>query len=132
VISGTFAGLVSKTKFAKNKMEKWIKADAEWIGRSGWLVLAHMVMSGETFSDDYLQSHLNTITESIHSRKNRVRDAMNSALIAIAIQRKTVRKNALAAAGRIGKVEVDHGETSCKTPDAAAYIKKALARKKHK
>jgi len=33
-------------------------------------------------------------------------------------------------AAAIGKVEVDHGETSCKTPDAVPYIEKALARKK--
>jgi len=35
----------------------------------------------------------------------------------------------LAAAKRIGKVEVDHGETSCKTPDASTYIRKAVARR---
>jgi len=35
-----------------------------------------------------------------------------------------------AAARRIGKVEVDHGDTSCKTPDAEPYILKASARKK--
>ena len=39
-----------------------------------------------------------------------------------------LKKEAIAAAGRIGKVEVDHGKTSCKTPDAAAYIKKASAK----
>jgi hypothetical protein len=34
----------------------------------------------------------------------------------------------LAAAARIGPVEVDHGETGCKTPDAAAYIKRGSDR----
>lgn len=33
-------------------------------------------------------------------------------------------------AARIGKVEVDHGETGCKTPDAAVYIRKTLERRK--
>ncbi|HXV96609.1 MAG TPA: DNA alkylation repair protein [Gaiellaceae bacterium] len=33
-------------------------------------------------------------------------------------------------AGRIGTVEVDHGETGCKTPAAAPYIERALARTK--
>ena len=28
---------------------------------------------------------------------------------------------------KIGKVEVDHGQTSCKTPDAASYMAKVLA-----
>lgn len=30
------------------------------------------------------------------------------------------------------KVVVDHGETGCKTPDAGAYIQKALARRQAK
>ena len=37
-----------------------------------------------------------------------------------------------AAARRIGTVEVDHGETGCKTPDAEPYIKKTLAHRKKK
>lgn len=36
---------------------------------------------------------------------------------------------AIAHARRIGKVEVDHGDTACKTPDAEAYILKTRARK---
>jgi hypothetical protein len=51
---------------------------------------------------------------------------MNMALIAIGVRSAGLRKLALAAAKRIGKVEVDHGDTSCKTPDAAAYIAKTV------
>jgi hypothetical protein len=65
-------------------------------------------------------------------RKNRVRDAMNSAVIAIGIRNPKLEKKALAAAKRIGQVEVDHGETSCKTPDATAYIHKTLERRRKK
>ena len=39
-----------------------------------------------------------------------------------------LREEALAAARAIGKVAVDHGETGCKTPDAAAYIERMAAR----
>ena len=35
-----------------------------------------------------------------------------------------------AVAQSIGKVEVDHGVTGCKTPDAIAYIKKAVEHRK--
>ena len=31
-------------------------------------------------------------------------------------------KKAIASAKRIGKVDVEHGETNCQTPDAIAYI----------
>ena len=53
---------------------------------------------------------------------------MNSALISIGVRNSKLERKALAAAKRIGKVEVDHGETSCKTPDATAYIKKTVAK----
>ena len=43
-----------------------------------------------------------------------------------------MEKKAIAAAKRIGRVEVDHGETGCKTPDAAAYIKKTAAHHRKK
>ena len=38
----------------------------------------------------------------------------------------------MAAAKRIGKIDVDHGATSCKTPDAIPYMKKVIARLKTK
>lgn len=49
--------------------------------------------------------------------------------IAIGTRSETLEAKALAAAARIGKVIVDHGQTNCKTPDAVSYIKKARARK---
>jgi serine/threonine protein kinase len=43
---------------------------------------------------------------------------MNSVSIAIGGYHPELRDEALAIAKEIGKVEVDHGDTSCKTPDA--------------
>jgi hypothetical protein len=63
---------------------------------------------------------------------NRARYAVNTVVIAIGVYRPSLTRAALAAAKRIGKVEVDHGETSCMTPDAVPYIEKALQRKKAK
>ncbi len=57
---------------------------------------------------------------------------MNGALIAIAMRSPDLQKKAVAAAKRIGKVEVDHGDTACETPDAASYIKKMVERQKKK
>ena len=52
-------------------------------------------------------------------------------MIAIDLRPK-LQKKAIAAAKRIGKVEVDHGETGCKTPDAASYIAKTVEYRKKK
>jgi hypothetical protein len=57
---------------------------------------------------------------------------MNNALINIGVRNPKLEKIAIAAAGRIGTVEVDHGETSCKTPEAVSYIKKTVAHNKKK
>jgi hypothetical protein len=57
---------------------------------------------------------------------------MNGALIGIGIAKPALRNKAIAAAKRIGKVEVDHGETNCKTPDAVTYIEKAVKRQSGK
>jgi hypothetical protein len=45
-------------------------------------------------------------------------------VILIGSRNVALRKAATAAAKRIGKVDVDHGDTACKTPDAASYIEK--------
>jgi hypothetical protein len=37
---------------------------------------------------------------------------------------------ALAVATAIGNVHVDHGDTSCKTPDASSYIRKGRERQR--
>lgn len=132
VVSDAFAGMASRTKYARKNLEKWSNAKAEWVGRTGWLLLAHLARTDQEFTDAYLENYLAIIREGIHNRKNRVRDAMNSALIAIAMRNDKLQKKALAAAKVIGKVEVDHGETGCKTPDAVTYIAKTVRWKKSK
>lgn len=55
---------------------------------------------------------------------------MNGALISIGVFKPSFRDKAIDAAKRIGKVEIDHGETTCKTPDAVLYIEKASKHKR--
>jgi len=52
---------------------------------------------------------------------------MNRALITIGGRSSAMRKAVLAAAKSISEVTVDHGDTACKTPDAAVYIAKTWA-----
>jgi hypothetical protein len=87
-----------------------------------------MAMRNQDLPDRYFEKYLKTIEKEIHGRKNRVRDAMNGAMIAIGMRSAALEKKATVAAGKVGKVEVDHGETGCKTPDAITYIKKGRAR----
>jgi hypothetical protein len=114
---------------ARRYAERWIPAADEWVSRAGWHLLARLAMQEATLPDDYFEPYLAQIAAEIHTHKNRVRQSMNNALIAIGIRNATLEVKATAIATQIGKVHVDHGDTSCKTPDAAAYIRKARARK---
>ena len=129
VLADAFAGVAGKTPMARKKMEKWIKSNHEMIARAGWQVMAHLAMRDEELLDDYFEPHLEMIEREIHSQKNRVKEAMNGALIAIGIRNERLQEKALAAANRVGKLTVDHGETNCKTRDAAEYILKSARRK---
>lgn len=130
LIDSFVSNIVSQTDIAKIKMELWTKSAEEWVGRAGWQLLALLAMKDESLTDNYLEKYLNRIEKRIHKSKNRTKDAMNSALIAIGMRNTKLKNKAIATAKRIGKVEVDHGETNCKTPDATAYIEKGWRRKK--
>jgi 3-methyladenine DNA glycosylase AlkD len=130
VVSDALSGYVSKTALVRDKMEQWTQSPEEWIGCVGWNLLTYLAMQDKTLPDEYFEPYLTIIERDIHSGKNRVRYSMNNALIAIGMRSDRLEEKALAGAARIGKVDVDHGETNCKTPDAAAYIKKARERKK--
>lgn len=124
VVTDAMAGVVSRSSFAGSRMDKWQKSKAEWLGRAGWMILANLAMHDETLPDKFFTPYLSTIEHEIHGQRNFVRAAMNSALIAIGVRNDKLEKQALVVAGKIGKVAVDHGETGCKTPDAADYIRK--------
>ncbi|MFN0151075.1 MAG: DNA alkylation repair protein [bacterium] len=130
VITDAFSGYAAKTSFARVLAPKWIAAKSEWVGRAGWQLYAHFAMDEEPTPDAEFEALLATIVRDIHGSKNRVRDAMNMTMIAIGGRNPSLTAKALAAAKQIGVVEVDHGETGCKTPDAAGYIARMLAHKK--
>jgi 3-methyladenine DNA glycosylase AlkD len=115
---------------ARETAERWMASDREYVEMAGWDVLAILTMKDQSLPDEYFEGYLDTIEGDLHNRKNRVRHAMNGALIAIGMRSERLREPANAVATAIGKVHVDHGETGCKTPDATSYIAKGWTRKK--
>jgi len=124
--------LAARAPHARETMAHWMASDAEWTASAGWRVLAHVAINGDDLPNEHFERFLATIERDIHHSPNRVRHEMNNALIAIGIRNPALQAKAEAAAARIGKVEVDHGETDCKTPEAIGYIRKAVARKEKK
>ena len=79
------------------------------------------------FDDDELGGLLERVRTRLPKAPNRQRYAMNGALIAIGGVRPALRATAQAVARHLGTVEVDHGETGCRTPDAREAIARVAA-----
>ncbi|HXT68244.1 MAG TPA: DNA alkylation repair protein [Vicinamibacterales bacterium] len=125
------AELVARSPIADDTMRAWMKSKDESFRQIGYGILGMRLRDDpDSVSDADAAKILATIEKEIHGSPNRSRHAMNGALIAIGVAKSNLRKKATEAAKRIGKVQVDHGETNCKTPDAAAYIEKAAKRKR--
>lgn len=132
VITDSFVGMVGQTSFAKEKAVTWVSSEHEYVGRAGWHLLGHLAQKDDSPPDDFFLPYLEIIEKKIHQRPNRSREAMNNTLIAIGIRNPDLMEKALVVAARIGEVEVDHGDTSCKTNFAPEYIQRTIERKKSK
>ena len=77
-----------------------------------------------------LETWLGEIEKRIHKEPNWVKDAMNTALISIGSVDKKLNAKALLSAKKIGKVEVEYGDTSCLTPDALEQLTSERVQKK--
>lgn len=123
------SGLIAASPIAEKTMRRWMKSADEFTREMGYGILAARLKSDpDSISDADAATILATIEKTIHRSPNWARRAMNTAVMAIGIYKPALRKKAIEAAKRIGPVDVDHGETSCKTPDAAACIEKAAKR----
>lgn len=125
------SGLLARSPIAEETMRAWMSSPDELIREMGYGILgARLKDDPDSVSDADAEKVLATIEKEIHRSPNWARYAMNVALISIGVYKPALRDKAIEAARRIGKVEVDHGETSCKTPDAVPYIEKASKRKR--
>ena len=130
-MAGALSNFATSTALAEAVAAKWCGDAREFVAVTGWDVVARMAMNS-TLPDTKSAGLLKTIERDIHGAQNCVRYAMNGALIAIGVRNDKLEKLAVAAAKRIGTVEVNHGDTDCKTPDAVPYIAKTKARRSKK
>ena len=123
------ACLVSRSPLASSKMKEWMKSDDEHVRSAGYNIVGVLAKDApDSLSDAEGKKLLATIEKEIHGSANWARYAMNMALIGVGINKPGLRKQVLEVAKRIGKVDVDVGDTSCQVPDAASYIAKAAKR----
>ena len=117
---------------------KWIESKDENVAVAGWATLTSLVSTRDDAELDLaeLKRLLGRVEKTIHDERNRVRYVMNGFVIAIGTYVEPLADAAMKAAEKIGRVEVDMGDTACQVPYGPEYIKKSrkggVAAKKRK
>lgn len=121
------AALASESAHGPALARKWLASKGEQLRLAGWALAGQLASLEEGGDDAWYAELVAQIERQIHTAPNLERDAMNRALIQLGGRSPELRRSAMAAARRIGKLEIDYGDTSCKTPDAAQYVEKMWA-----
>ncbi len=129
ILAEGLGGLIAKSPLARSVSDGLRDHSDEWPASVGWFIVACTAEQADLWTDDELREFVGQICSEINERPNRVRHEMNGALIAIGLRNGNLRRSVVAAARRVGPVEVDHGETGCQTPEIAPYIERTLARR---
>ena len=127
ILAEALGGLLAQTRQARELSNEWRDSPSEWPASVGWFLVACTAEQRDIWSADELRTLMGQICAEIAERPNRVRHEMNAVLIAIGLRDGNLRRSVLKLAADIGPVQVDHGETGCKTPAIAPYIDRTLA-----
>ena len=127
ILAEGLGGLCAQTPHARALTYSWRDQPDEWPASVGWFIVTCTAEDPKVWSVEELQGLMGQIEAEIAERPNRVRHEMNGAMIVMALRDAGLRRSVLAAAGRIGPVKVDHGQTGCKTPEVAPYVERTLA-----
>ena len=105
---------------------KWIDSTKERIACTGWYTLGAIAA---VIADDQLpvkpfSALLDRVAKNIKASTDDIRYAMNGFIIACGTYIAPLADKALTTAKKIGRVEVDMGDTDCKVPEAESYILK--------
>lgn len=127
VIVEAIASLLADAPAARELAREWRLREDEWPSSLGWALTARLALRPGLLDDAECERLLATIEERIAGAPNRTRHECNGALIAIGSRGSALGERAREAAARIGAVEVDHGQTGCKTPAAIPYLERIAA-----
>ena len=106
----------------------WIDSKKANVASAGWCTLSSLVATraDEKLDIPALRKLLKRIEKEIEQAPNRVRYCMNGFVVSAGSFVKDLTKDALDTGKKIGSVEVELGETSCKVPFAPDYINKVI------
>ena len=128
MLADVFGEMVSRTPFAMKLAEDWINNNREYISRSGFVTLNHLAMNQPGIPDEYFNRYVKMAEQKLQQLPNRAKEGFNNLLIAIGARNEILRDSVLQAAKKIGRVEIDHGDTNCKTLIIEEYLEKIYKR----
>ena len=127
MISGFAIAWVASENPAGFKLaSKWIDSKNEHMARAGWSTLG-AIAAITPDADLPMAAYgrlLDRAAKTIHGTPDSVRYQVNNFVIMVGTYVAPLAAKAMATARKIGKVEIDMGETDCKVPLAEEYILK--------
>jgi 3-methyladenine DNA glycosylase AlkD len=126
IANTTVAALAAESSHALSLARKWIDAPQELVASAGWSTLTHhlSIVGDEVLEKEWIESLVERVVEKIHTARNEVKSSMNGFLIALGCFCPSLTETVRKAAGEIGPVIVDQGDTACQTPGITAYLDK--------
>jgi len=122
----TVPWVASESEHGHDLAMKWIDAKKEHVAAAGWNTYAGLLVTkpDEELDLAEIEGLLRRIEREIDGAPNRVKYTMNGFVIAVGASVKPLAAAAKATARKLGKVDVDMGDTACKVPPALESIAK--------
>jgi hypothetical protein len=106
---------------------QWIDSPQEHVTRAGWTTLSALAATvpDERLPVKEFSALLDRVARTLAAAPDGTRYSMNSFVIACGTYIAPLGDQAIATARKIGRVEIDMGDTACQVPDAESYILKS-------
>lgn len=118
--------VAAMSEYALELANSWIKSEKELICCAGWSTYINFlsITPDEDIDCREVLELLNFIEKNIHNSSNRVRYNMNNFVIASGTFVVSIHNDAFITAEKIGRLDIDMRDTSCKVPYAPDYLEK--------
>ena len=122
--------ILVNTPYVFELIDEWKDSSKEMTKRCAYISVHELAKNNKKLDDDYFVEFLERIEKEISYSKNWVKEAMLYALTSIGSRSESLRTKAIDIANKIGKIEIDYGETSCIAPDPLKHLTKEKIRSK--
>jgi len=123
MISNPFADLLYKSPFKDHFLQEWLNHPNQYLARIPYSLIS-LTAKNEEKEDAFFYPYIELAEKNIHTSQNWTKEGINGCLISIGGRNDALKNRIFEAAETIGTIEIDHGETSCKTFDIKEYVQK--------